>query len=165
MAYVTYATYVTYVAHVTYVAYGHHRPSLPQLFKHHTATHGQWPAPARGAVAAKHDDTVSLGRNPQYGLNVSVGAADVGSGKSAAVWVLLSRHTVRKDQGADDYLTVHVAKERGGFRVYYLETVWMQARCVRCMRHIRYVCCIRYICYLRYNTIHTCRTTSGGYHT
>jgi len=96
----------------------------PQLFRHHTATHGQWPAPARGVP--RHDDTVSLGRNPQYGLHLTVTAADVAGGKSAAVWVLLSRHTVRKDQGDDDYLTVHVAKARGGFRVYYLETVWMQ---------------------------------------
>merc|ERR1719473_567479 len=50
----------------------------------------------------------------------------VGGDKPAAVWILLSRHTVRKDQGKDDYLTVHVFKERGGFRVYYLETCWRQ---------------------------------------
>ena len=42
------------------------------------------------------------------------------------MWILLSRHTTRKDQGRDDFLTVHVFKERGGHRVYYLEKAWEQ---------------------------------------
>jgi len=45
---------------------------------------------------------------------------------SAAVWLLLTRHTTRKDQGKDDFLTVHVFKQRGGYRVYHLETSWLQ---------------------------------------
>jgi len=99
----------------------------PQLFRHHTATHGQWPPALRvGNLVFPRDDTANLGRNPQYALHVSVSAADVGTSRVAAVWVLLSRHTVHKQQGSDDFLTVHVSKERGGYRVYYLETVWMQ---------------------------------------
>ena len=42
----------------------------------------------------------------------------------AQVWLLLSRHTTFKEQGRDDYLTVHLFKERGGHRVYFLENVW-----------------------------------------
>ena len=42
----------------------------------------------------------------------------------AAVWILLTRHTTRKDQGREDFLTVHLFKKRGGFRVYYLEDCW-----------------------------------------
>lgn len=34
---------------------------------------------------------------------------------------------MRKDQGSDDFLTLHVSKERGGYRVYYLENVWIQS--------------------------------------
>jgi len=50
----------------------------------------------------------------------------VSGNQSAAVWLLLSRHTVRKDQGKDDFLTVHIFKQRGGHRVYYLEQCWQQ---------------------------------------
>jgi len=42
------------------------------------------------------------------------------------VWLLLTRHTTRKQQGKDDFLTVHVFKQRGGRRVYHLETCWLQ---------------------------------------
>lgn len=73
---------------------------------------------------------------------MSVRAADLGAAKSASVWVLLTRHTTKagahtggqqgaaaaaaREQGTDDYLTVHVFKERGGYRVYYLEQCWRQ---------------------------------------
>ena len=92
----------------------------PQLFAHSTSHHGQWPKrmPIAGEV---RDDSSNLGRNPQYGLSINVA-----EGKPAAVWLLLSRHTARKEQGRDDYLTVHVFKERGGHRVYYLEHCWRQ---------------------------------------
>ena len=56
----------------------------------------------------------------------------MGAGRSAAVWLLLSRHAQRGasathgEEGKDDYLTVHVFKARGGHRVYYLETCWCQ---------------------------------------
>ena len=72
----------------------------PQLFAHHTATHGQWPAKA----AATANDSVTLGPNPQYALSVSVSVSASGQ-SSAAVWLLLTRHTTRRDQGKDDYLT------------------------------------------------------------
>ena len=62
----------------------------PALFRHHTATHGQWPKRQPNAASDEH----TLAHSPQYALSVSVNAAD---GKSAAVWLLLTRHTVRKD--------------------------------------------------------------------
>ena len=92
----------------------------PALFRHHTATHGQWPKRQPNAASDEH----TLAHSPQYALSVSVNAAD---GKSAAVWLLLTRHTVRKDDGKDDYLTVHVFKQRGGFRVYHIEEAWVQS--------------------------------------
>ena len=93
----------------------------PALFAHNTSHHGQWPQRQLSAVAAE-DDTVSLGKNPQYALTVHVAG-----GSPAAVWLLLTRHTTRKDQGRDDYLTMHVFKGgRGGFRCYYLEEAWRQ---------------------------------------
>ena len=92
----------------------------PQLFAHSTTHHGQWPTRHSSDTG---DDTVSLGRNPQYGLTVTVPSGS----KPSAVWILLNRHTTRKDQGKDDFLTMHVFRgERGGFRVYYLEDVWKQ---------------------------------------
>ena len=92
----------------------------PSLFAHTTSHHGQWPkrTPIAGIV---RDDGANLGRNPQYACTVNVP-----QGAPAAVWILLSRHTVRQDQGKDDFLTVHVFKERGGFRCYYLEKCWQQ---------------------------------------
>ena len=92
----------------------------PQLFAHSTSHHGQWPKRVKIAGEVR-DDTTNLGHSPQYAMSVTVGGT-----KPAAVWILLSRHTVRKDQGRDDYLTVHVFKERGGYRVYYLEQCWRQ---------------------------------------
>ena len=100
----------------------------PALFRHHSSTHGQWPRRA----AANANDSKNIGANPQYGLRLSVSAEQVGAGRSAAVWLLLSRHTQRGasathgEEGKDDYLTVHVFKARGGHRVYYLETCWRQ---------------------------------------
>ena len=93
----------------------------PQLFAHNTTHHGQWPAKTSrlGAGGQVLPDSANLGRNPQYGLTVNVPP-----GKPAAVWLLLSRHTTRKNQGKDDFLTVHVFRKRGGFRVYYLEECW-----------------------------------------
>ena len=100
----------------------------PALFRHHSSTHGQWPKRA----AANANDSKNIGANPQYGLRLSVSAEQVGAGRSAAVWLLLSRHAQRGasathgEEGKDDYLTVHVFKARGGHRVYYLETCWRQ---------------------------------------
>ena len=96
----------------------------PQLFAHNTSHHGQWPAKTSrlGPDGEVSDDTVNLGRNPQYALTVNVP-----QGAPAAVWLLLSRHTTRKDHGKDDFLTVHVFREkRGGTRCYYLEECWEQ---------------------------------------
>mmetsp|Transcript_34635 Transcript_34635/g.114109 ORF Transcript_34635/g.114109 Transcript_34635/m.114109 type:complete len:546 (-) Transcript_34635:104-1741(-) len=96
----------------------------PQLFKHHTVTHGQWPP-----RAAFRDDAVDLGTNPQYQLTVNVPPA----GAATAVWVLLTRHSSRpynlamaegRDASRDAFLTVHVF--RGGARAHYLERCWMQ---------------------------------------
>lgn len=100
----------------------------PALFRHHSSTHGQWPKRA----AANANDSKNIGANPQYALRLSVSADQMGAGRSAAVWLLLSRHTQRGastthgQEGKDDYLTVHVFKARGGHRVYYLETCWRQ---------------------------------------
>ena len=100
----------------------------PALFRHHSSTHGQWPKRA----AANANDSKNIGGNPQYGLRLSVSAEQVGAGRSAAVWLLLSRHTQRGasathgEEGKDDYLTVHLFKARGGYRVFYLETCWRQ---------------------------------------
>ena len=100
----------------------------PALFRHLSSTHGQWPKRA----AANANDSKNIGGNPQYGLRLSVSAEQVGAGRSAAVWLLLSRHTQRGasathgEEGKDDYLTVHLFKARGGYRVFYLETCWRQ---------------------------------------
>uniref|UniRef100_A0A7S4BPK7 Calpain catalytic domain-containing protein n=1 Tax=Chrysotila carterae TaxID=13221 RepID=A0A7S4BPK7_CHRCT len=89
----------------------------PQLFRHHTSIHAQWPLrPARSP-----NDLATLGPNPQLSLSVNVSGD-----RAAAVWLLLTRHTTRKQQGKDDFLTVHVFKQRGGRRVYHLETCWLQ---------------------------------------
>ena len=95
----------------------------PQLFAHTTSHHGQWPQRVHD-----EDDTISLGRNPQYSLTLTVSG-----GTPAAVWLLLSRHTTKpfqekmgKDYYRDDFLTVHVFQQRGGYRVYYLEECWRQ---------------------------------------
>ena len=56
----------------------------PALFRHHTATHGQWPKRQPNAASDEH----TLAHSPQYALSVSVNAAD---GKGAAVWLLLTR--------------------------------------------------------------------------
>jgi len=71
----------------------------PQLFAHNTSHHGQWPKRSQGDTG---DDSVNVGRNPQYGLTVNVSG-----GSPAAVWLLLTRHTMSKDQGRDDFLTIH----------------------------------------------------------
>ena len=95
----------------------------PGLFAHNTTHHGQWPKKTSrlGPGGEVLSDTANLGRNPQYAFTVTVPA-----GRPAAVWVLLTRHTTRKDQGSTDFLTVHVFRQRGGFRVYYLEQCWRQ---------------------------------------
>lgn len=91
----------------------------PALFAHSTTRHGQWPKRHPSDTA---DDTASLGRNPQFALTLTVPP-----GAPAATWLLLTRHTVFKDQGKDDFLTIHVFKgERGGFRCYYLEEAWKE---------------------------------------
>ena len=55
--------------------------------------------------------------------------------KGCAVWLLLTRHTTHAEtahetkgsrSAVEDFLTAHVFKDRGGYRVYYLETAWMQ---------------------------------------
>ena len=98
----------------------------PQLFAHHTTHHGQWP-PKTSRVGAGGEvlpDEANLGRNPQYALSVNVPSGGSSGGKPAAVWILLTRHTTRKDQGKEDFLTVHVFQKRGGYRVYHLEHCW-----------------------------------------
>ncbi|XP_065834717.1 calpain-7-like [Oscarella lobularis] len=84
----------------------------PKLFSHKTLRHATWPKPT-GAEAIK--DAYSLGKNPQYRLEVK------NADQHAAVWILLSRHITNRQDFAEneEYITVHVFRQDG--KVYFLE--------------------------------------------
>ena len=89
------------------------------LFAHHTALHAHWPTDE-----GPKNDTYNIGYNPQYTLNVVVPEGKGGKTKraaSAAVWLLLSRHVVRKESedSKGDFLTLHVYNKTDGRRVYH----------------------------------------------
>ena len=88
-----------------------------KLFKLHTTMHRHW-AKSEGPS----NDQFNVGYNPQYVLAVD----RVPPGKTAIVWLVLTRHVVRKEQilGSDDhseadFMTLHVYDRRDGKRVYY----------------------------------------------
>ena len=76
----------------------------PALFSHRVVTHKFWPV-SQGPA----NDTFNIGENPQYVLVLS----DEAISKQATVWVLLSRHVTKQEQGGadvNDFLTIHLLR-------------------------------------------------------
>jgi calpain-7 len=67
-------------------------------------------------------DIYSLGYNPQFSLRVNVPDK-----KSAAVWLLLSKHIMVTEENTD-YITLHVYDDTNGERIYYPGTPFKEVR-------------------------------------
>jgi calpain-7 len=67
-------------------------------------------------------DIYSLGYNPQFSLRVNVPDK-----KSAAVWLLLSKHIMVTEEKTD-YITLHVYDDTNGERIYYPGTPFKEVR-------------------------------------
>ncbi|KAK9720406.1 cysteine protease [Basidiobolus ranarum] len=87
----------------------------PELFTYRYVIHSSWPC-NHGPIK----DTYNLGYNPQYGLEVSVS-----NEKLSAVWLLLTKHVLVKEENRD-YITLHVYGNTGGSKVYYPEKPLVQ---------------------------------------
>ncbi|CAO3666907.1 unnamed protein product [Umbelopsis vinacea] len=81
----------------------------PELFMHRWALHIPW----HGDVGPKKD-TYNLGYNPQFKLVVNVP-----ENKTAAVWLLMSKHITVTEQKNTDFITLHVYNDTNGERVYH----------------------------------------------
>ena len=101
------------------------------LFRYHTSHHRFWPANDHGPK----NDSYNVGYNPQYTLTVQAPSAKDPSlpknRSSSAVWLLLSRHVVDKraesNTTPNQYLTLHVYKEKTAKRMFYPQKPYMSA--------------------------------------
>jgi calpain-7 len=94
----------------------------PKLFAAHASHHFAWPL-----SQGPQSDSKSFKFNPQYALKVKIQ-----SGKSASLWILLSRHVTVKEDEDEEFITVHLYK-RGTTqgmvkRLYSAETPFIQGK-------------------------------------
>ncbi|KAJ1999765.1 cysteine protease [Coemansia thaxteri] len=80
----------------------------PDVFAHGASVHFEW-ALATGPRQALYD----FSANPQYTLTVG----DVGSGKTEAVWIQLTKHVLKTEKNSD-FIALHVYDSSGGRRIY-----------------------------------------------
>mmetsp|Transcript_17511 Transcript_17511/g.38275 ORF Transcript_17511/g.38275 Transcript_17511/m.38275 type:complete len:823 (-) Transcript_17511:4358-6826(-) len=89
----------------------------PKLFETNLVVHKKWNL----VDGAPKDDSIMVGSNPQYNLEVKVEDRE----NKGVVWILLSRHVIDKRQvlseDKGDFLTLNVYDRKHGKRVYYPE--------------------------------------------
>lgn len=80
----------------------------PSLFKYRFVMHVAWPS-----YAGPKKDHYNMGNNPQFGLKLNVTG-----NQGAAVWLLLSKHILKKEENKD-YITLHLYDNTQCKRIYY----------------------------------------------